>query len=82
MSALAFGHNDGSYIRETPASNSPEVAMGNPSGRLAVAGLTGMQMASGGIGTEFLAAKTGLKFLSGFGGQGISLSRNGIGGTY
>lgn len=46
MSFAAFGTaNDPTVpsIRETPASNSPEVAMGNPSGRLAVAGLYGLQ---------------------------------------
>ena len=52
MSALAFGHDDGSYIRETPNSNSPEVAMGNPSGQLAVAGLYGLQGGTAEIATS------------------------------
>jgi hypothetical protein len=53
MSVAAFGiPEDGSYIRETPASNSPEVAMGNPSGQLAVAGLYGLQGAAMEIGTS------------------------------
>jgi|GEM_PF-5896816 len=41
-----------------------------------------MQIAASGIATEFVAAKTGLTFLSSFGGQGLSLSLNGIGGRY
>jgi hypothetical protein len=53
MSVAAFGTpDDGSYIRETPASNSPEVAMSNPSGQLAVAGLYGLQGAAMEIGTS------------------------------
>ncbi|PWW14270.1 RHS repeat-associated core domain-containing protein, partial [Chryseobacterium sp. AG844] len=51
MSVAAFGTPDnGSYIRETPASNSTEAAMGNPSGQLAVAGLYGLQGAAAEIG--------------------------------
>ncbi len=51
MSVAVFGTPDnGSYIRETPASNSPEAAMGNPSGQLAVAGLYGLQGAVAEIG--------------------------------
>ena len=65
MSAMAFGHNDGSYIRETPASNSPEMAMGNPSGQLAVAGLTAMQWATTDIATS--KALGGLANFVGFG---------------
>lgn len=60
MSTMAFGHNDGSYIRETPASNSPEMAMRNPSGQLAVAGLYALQGGTGGIATEYAFAKIGL----------------------
>ncbi len=77
MSAMAFGNNDGSYIRATP-----DNPFANPSSQLAYNGLIGMQMAASGIAAEFVAAKTGFTFLSAFGGQGVSLSRNGIGGTY
>lgn len=65
MSTLAFGHDDGSYIRETPNSNSPEVAMGNPSGQLAVAGLYGLQGGTAEIATS--KALGGLANFVGFG---------------
>lgn len=51
---------DGSYIRETPNYNSPEYAMSNPEGQLAVAGLYGLQGAVSGITTEAVLAKVGL----------------------
>lgn len=78
MSVAAFGTpGDGSYIRATP-----DNPFANPSSQLAYNGLVAMQMAASGIAAEFVAAETGLTFLSSFGGQGISLSRNGIGGSY
>ncbi|SKB93622.1 RHS repeat-associated core domain-containing protein [Chryseobacterium balustinum] len=52
MSYMAFGDPNAPTVRETPASNSPEVAMGNPSGQLAVAGLYGLQGAAMEIGTS------------------------------
>jgi RHS repeat-associated protein len=57
----------GNYVRAIPSSNSPEVAMGNPSGQLAVAGLYGLQGGTSALATEYVAAKTGLTFLSMFG---------------
>ncbi|MBL1222496.1 RHS repeat-associated core domain-containing protein [Chryseobacterium sp. L7] len=50
MSYLVFGDPNAPTVREIPASNSPEVAMGNPSGQLAVAGLYGLQGATTEIG--------------------------------
>jgi RHS repeat-associated protein len=52
MSMAAFGDPNAPTIRETPASNSPEVAMGNPAGQLAVAGLYGLQGAAAEIGVS------------------------------
>ena len=57
----------GNYVRAIPSSNSPEVVMGNPSGQLAVAVLYGLQGGTSALATEYVAAKTGLTFLSMFG---------------
>lgn len=73
MSYAAFGTaNDPTVpsIRETPASNSPEVAMGNPSGQLAVAGLYGLQ-----IGTSEIAASKVLEGVANFIGFGKGAGR-------
>jgi hypothetical protein len=69
--------SDPGYIRATP-----DNPFANPSSQLAYNGLVAFQIAGSAIASEFVAAKTGLTFLSAFGGQGVSLSRNGIGGTY
>jgi len=69
--------SDPGYIRATP-----DNPFANPSSQLAYNGLVAFQITGSAIASEFVAAKTGLTFLSAFGGQGVSLSRNGIGGTY
>ena len=69
---LGIGGSDKatSFIKEMPNMNSPEYAMSNPSGQLAVAGLYGMQGAASAIGTEFVLGKLGLS-------AGLSLSTTG-----
>lgn len=62
MSYAAFGTaNDPTVpsIRQPPNYNSPEYAKGNPSGKLAVAGLYGLQGGVSGIVTEAALAKIG-----------------------
>ncbi|KQK24351.1 hypothetical protein AR438_17125 [Chryseobacterium aquaticum] len=54
-------------ISESRASNSLGAALGNPSGQLAVAALYGLQGGTSAIAAEYIAAKTGLNFLSMFG---------------
>ncbi|MDR2206278.1 MAG: hypothetical protein LBE36_09020 [Flavobacteriaceae bacterium] len=80
MSYMAFGvPSDGSYIRATPNSNSPEYAMSTPSGQLAVAGLYGLQGGTAGITTEFALGKLGLSSGLSWSTTGFSAS-DGLGG--
>ena len=65
MSSLAFGNNDGSYIRATP-----DNPFANPSSQLAYNGLIGMQMAASGIAAEAVLGAVGIT-------GGISLSTTG-----
>ncbi|WP_294274391.1 RHS repeat-associated core domain-containing protein [uncultured Chryseobacterium sp.] len=65
MSSLAFGNNDGSYIRATP-----DNPFANPSSQLAYNGLIGMQMAASGIAVEAALGAVGIT-------GGLSLSTTG-----
>jgi hypothetical protein len=65
MSAMAFGNNDGSYIRATP-----DNPFANPSSQLAYNGLIGMQMAASGIAAEAVLGAVGIT-------GGLSLSTTG-----
>lgn len=67
---MGIGGGDGSSIRETPNYNSPEYAMGNPSGQLAVAGLYGLQG-----GTMEIASSKALGGLANFIGFGSGTGR-------
>lgn len=62
----------GNYVRATP-----DNPFATPSSQLAYNGLIAMQMSASGIATEFVAAKTGLTFLSAFGARGVSFSTTG-----
>ncbi|KAA0125967.1 hypothetical protein FY557_19835 [Chryseobacterium sp. SN22] len=62
----------GNYARATP-----DNPFANSSSQLAYNGLIAMQMSASGIASEFIAARTGLTFLSAFGGQGVSFSSTG-----
>lgn len=65
MSAMAFGNDDGSYIRANP-----DNPFANPSSQLAYNGLIGMQMAASGIAVEAALGAVGIT-------GGLSLSTTG-----